>query len=199
MAKKVSWIVTGEADAINAMQKAHDKDTKSLSERRAILAASCVLHMVRYENATLMTTFVNRLPADARADSVVKWAVNTGLFKVGTETIDGKKIDVFKKDEKNFDKAKAEAMADEDAFKSRLLQQNAWVFDPPKDPFKGYNATRAVWAVLNSAKKIMEDEAKASHEKNDFSIVADLEKFLKAYPMPKKEPKVKAQAEVAVH
>lgn len=202
MSKALKWDVTHEAKVIGLMQKSINKRGAELQKHRAILAASCVLHMIKVGNATPMTTFVNNLPADARADSVVKWAINTGLFKAGTVTIDGKKSNIFKKaDDAVYDAAIAKHNENPKAYVDNLVDVNAWVFDPPKDPFKGLNGTARVHALVKQMKDTMNDATKAGHKDNDFSIFADLEALAAKYKyVPKKGGKkatAAADAEVA--
>lgn len=191
MAKAIKWEVTHDGKAISQMQSALNKSSGTLRNQRAILAASCVLYMLETGNATPMTRFVNEAGKDVRKDAIVKWALGLGIYRVGKAIDEATKkpIDVFKKNEQNFDAVLAEYVKDKPGYGQSLVDKPFFEVVKEKNPFGGFNALAKLFAILDEAKRVMADPTKKDHEKNDFRGIIELQHALTKHERPLKKAK----------
>jgi hypothetical protein len=170
MAKALKWEATSDAGLIGRMQSALNKQSGTIKERRAIVAASCVLHMLEHGNATPMTRFVKEAGDDVRQDAIVKWALKTGAFRVG-KAVDAdtkKSIDVFKKNEQEFDKTKATYEADKAAYAKALVDKPFYTVIKQANPFKGIKVINLIHMLVKQADDALADPTKKDHKDNNW-------------------------------
>lgn len=196
MAKALHWDVTADGATINRMQLDLNKRTAKVHEHMAILAASCVLHMLEHQNATPMTRFVNEAGDSVRKDAIVRWALKLGMFKVGKakDESTGKSVDVFKKNDEGFIAALAKYTDNKDAYAKDLVSKPFYDAGKNKNPFAGYSVLAKMYAILDEAERILADNARKDHKNNDFRGLVELRAGLAKHERPANKRKAKKES-----
>lgn len=195
----VKWAVTGDAKVITAMQRSINTRSSTLAKHRAILAASCYIHMLETGNATPMTRFVKSASDDVSMEPVVKWAEAKGVFKrtkvLNPET--NKMETAFGKgDDTKFNAEVTNYNADKAGFKASLVEKNAWVTSVKRDPLASVDFLAAFHGFMKRNNEAYKNEAIRNHKDSVWTGFAEAKLIMDKYPkVGKKKAKKTAEGD----
>lgn len=175
----MDFVVTTDIATINKMMATIAPRTKKLQNDLHIVAASCALHAIEFGNVTPMNEFFNACGKAIDRTAIVRFFETYGGAKfVVIKNDDGTKTYKFKADTEKMLKLKAERNLDQAKFDAKIAAAKFYEkFETAKAVFNGFDLNARIKALIKKAKDIKDDEAKASHPKNNFASLTKLEEF----------------------
>lgn len=151
------------------------KMTGKLQDAIQHAATLIVIHATTYGDVTkaqkLIDAVANGKNSIVRRDALVRWFVDQGCMRIKeTKDADGKTIKTFGLDNEKQAKLKSELENKGLAkFATDMKAGPSW-HDAKKEqaPFEGVNIIAMMQAAIAKADKVLKDEAKSKHPKNNF-------------------------------
>ena len=178
MTKTTKITFTTVAKTIKEQIKQVAGEHKSFKGNIEMLSINVLMHACKHGDPDLATALVHSCNGVVRTDAMVTWLTKHGPFIQSKDKTTG--AFMFKLNKK-VRQAINEELKDTSvrAYVSNLRKEKG-PFELTKDStFKGHNVPSKVIALIKHTKKIMQDDAKKDHEKNDFSLLKELEALVR--------------------
>lgn len=167
----MAFAVSRDNAVISKMIDGIAKRSKSLTTDIQITAISCILHAIEHRDVTLAARLYDAVSRAGNRRSLAAFFAKNGPIIVSTKNnAAGEAVANFK-----LDVPKADKLKDTDLeLLAEALKTQPWQDTEKESTFNGFNLKAEVVKLLKRAEAIQKDEARKSHEKNDFTGIAEL-------------------------
>jgi hypothetical protein len=175
----VSFTVTADGSAINAMIGVIKASADSLRSNIQNAAASCILHAIKHGDVTYAARLYDAVSRSGNRQSLASYFSKHGPIKVSTKNnAAGEAVADFK-----IISEKRELMLKADlGVTAAALMAQPWQEQEKEATFKGIDPEERVYSLIKSTRKIMEgkdDKRPKDHPGNkNFDLIDDLEAFM---------------------